>query len=279
MRLPDGRKLSYTDLGDPDGAPLLLFHGTPACSASFDAFDAPARSLGVRAIAPDRPGIRLSSFQRKRRITDWPADVTAFADALELERFGVLGWSGGGPYALACAALVPDRLTLCGVAAGVAPPEMPGAIEGLSESDERLTRMAARSPLAARLTLATMGFLAKRTPAKARDSFERELSPVDVETTRRYWPEEFTLFTEVFRHGARGVTRDYALVWKTWGFELGEVSAPVRIWHGADDVTVPLAQSEWIADRLRDATLEVVPAEGHFLLLNRAPKLLTALAQ
>lgn len=278
LELPDGRTLSYTDLGDPEGAPVLLFHGTPACSASFDAFDAPARRLRVRAIAPDRPGIRLSSYQRKRTILDWPADVTALADALGLERFAVLGWSGGGPYALACGARIPDRLTVCGLAAGVAPPEMPGMVDGLSESDRRLTRMAARSPLAARVTLATMGFLAKRSPAKAREAFEQELSPVDVEVTRRYWPGEFALFTEVFRRSARGVVRDYALVSRSWGFELDEVATPVRIWQGDADRSVPLEQSRWQAERLRTVTLDVLPGEGHFLLLDRAEELLGQLA-
>jgi pimeloyl-ACP methyl ester carboxylesterase len=278
IRLPSGRTLSYTDLGDPDGAPVLLFHGTPACSASFDAFDEPARSVGVRAIAPDRPGIRLSSFQRKRALADWPADVTALADELGIGRFSVLGWSGGGPYALACGALIPERLAVCGVAAGVAPPEMPGAIDGLSESDRRLTRMATRSPAAARLTLATMGFIAKRWPARARDALEQELAPVDVDVTRRYWPGEFTLFTEIFRHGARGVVRDYALVAKPWGFALEDVRTPVRIWHGDADRAVPLAQARWMAERLPTVTLDVLPGEGHFFLLDRAADMLSALA-
>jgi pimeloyl-ACP methyl ester carboxylesterase len=154
---------------------------------------------------------------------------------------------------------------------------MPDAIEGLSENDKRLTRMAARSPTAARLTLATMGFLAKRTPAKAREAFEQDLAPVDVEVTRRYWPDELTLFTEVFSRSARGVVRDYALVSKKWGFELDEVETPAHLWQGDADRTVPPDQSRWIADRLRTVTLDILPGAGHFFLLDRAGELLAAL--
>lgn len=277
VELPDGRDLSYTDLGDPDGAPVLLFHGTPACSASFDAVDGPAREAGVRTISPDRPGIRLSSYQRKRRIIDWPDDVAALAEALGLGRFAVAGWSGGGPYALVCGARLADRISACGLIAAIAPPEMPGAIDMLSESDQRLTRMALRSTPAARVTLRTMGVLAKRSPEKSRTSFEQELAEVDVEAVRRYWPGELTHFTEVFRRGARGVVQDYALSGRPWGFGLGEVTLPVRIWHGDADRTVPLAHGRWLADRLPGARLEIVPGAGHFSLADHAGEVLAAL--
>src|SRR5262249_11736586 len=137
QRLPDGRELGYAEWGDPDGAPVLYFHGTPASRLDPVCFpDAPA-AAGVRLLSLDRPGMGLSTFQRRRRIADWPADVSAFADALGLERFGVAGWSGGGPYVLACAWRLADRLTGAALAAGVGRLDQPGAVKGLSGMDRR----------------------------------------------------------------------------------------------------------------------------------------------
>jgi len=98
----DGRALVFREYGAPDGAPVLYFHGWPGSRLDFAANDAIAASAGVRVIAVDRPGMRGSDFQRSRRVLDWPADVASLADALGLDRFAVLGFSFGGPYARAC---------------------------------------------------------------------------------------------------------------------------------------------------------------------------------
>ena len=103
--LQDGRRLGYDEYGPPDGKPLFYFHGTPSSRKDWPALGNQGlpEKLGVRVIVADRPGMGLSDFQPERRIADWPADVVALADTLELERFSVLGYSGGGPYAVACA--------------------------------------------------------------------------------------------------------------------------------------------------------------------------------
>src|SRR3954452_21242937 len=105
------------DYGDPEGAPVFAFHGTPACGAGFAWADEPAAALGLRVIAPDRPGVGRSTPGALGTVADYPARVAALADALGWERFAVWGYSGGGPYAVACAALLPDRVTTAAVAA------------------------------------------------------------------------------------------------------------------------------------------------------------------
>lgn len=121
-RLPDGRTLGYAEFGCPNGRPLMWFHGFPMSRLDGWAADRIARRRGIRVIAPDRPGFGLSTFQPSRRIVDWPADVKALADHIGIKRFAVLGLSGGGPYAVACAYALPKQtMTACGVLIGGPP--------------------------------------------------------------------------------------------------------------------------------------------------------------
>ncbi len=124
LKLRDGRWLGYLDFGDPDGAPVILCHGTPGSRLDFLYDEEMLKDLHIRAIVPDRPGYGLSDFQRHRRLLDWPADVEQLADHLGLERFAVLGVSGGGPHAAACAYAIPHRLTRVGLISSAAPLEL-----------------------------------------------------------------------------------------------------------------------------------------------------------
>ena len=104
VNLPDGRDLAYEEYGDPAGFPVLSFHGGLSSHLDAAPAGAAAREAGIRLVAPDRPGMGLSTFQPGRTLLDWPEDVTALAHALGIERFAVMGWSAGGPYAAVCAA-------------------------------------------------------------------------------------------------------------------------------------------------------------------------------
>src|SRR5208282_1859736 len=127
--LADGRKLGYSEYGAQRGLPVLGFHGTPGSRFMFRLVHEPARRLGLRIIAPDRPGFGLSDYQENRTLSDWANDVSALADKLGLARFGVAGISGGGPYVAACAALLPERVTAAALISPVGPlhsPDGPG---------------------------------------------------------------------------------------------------------------------------------------------------------
>src|SRR5436190_10650714 len=130
IKLRDGRVLAYAEYGSPGGLPIIHCHGTPSSRVEGDLiFDAAiAAELGVRIIVPDRPGMGRSDFQPGRRIVDWPNDVLELAAALGLDRFAVLGESGGSPYAAACAALIPARVRALGLLGGVAPFDAPGVL-------------------------------------------------------------------------------------------------------------------------------------------------------
>ena len=134
IKLQDGRMLGYAEYGVPDGMPVFYFHGFPSSRLDWQFFDCedPVTELNARVIAADRPGFGLSDFQRGRRILGWPDDVAELADALQIDRFAVLGVSGGGPYAAACAFGIPGRLTWTGIVCGMGPSDAPGMVDGTS---------------------------------------------------------------------------------------------------------------------------------------------------
>ena len=146
VTLPDGRELAYEVYGDPAGDPVLSFHG--GLSSRLDAAPAhqAALDLGVRLISPDRPGIGRSTFQPGRRLLDWPADVAALTEALGIDRFAVMGWSCGGPYAAACGARMSDRVTAVGLLSSAVPFELVGTTKGLARDDRLLLFLVRSAP-------------------------------------------------------------------------------------------------------------------------------------
>src|SRR5258706_454018 len=118
IQLHDGRTLAYAEYGEPEGRALLYFHGGADSRLEARLLAEQARCAGIRLIGIDRPGMGRSHFKKGRRLLDWPDDVIELADHLGIERFAVIGVSGGGPYALACAYKIPNRLIACGIAAG-----------------------------------------------------------------------------------------------------------------------------------------------------------------
>ena len=167
VRVPGGRRLAYREYGLRAGAPLLYFPGTPSCAVEWLMWPpGSAEGRGFRVIAVDRPGLGGSGRQHGRRILDWPADVGALADVLGLGRFGVLGYSGGVPYALACAQLLPGRVTAAGLVACVGPDEIAGLVAGLDPAIAKIRRTSRTRPWLARATWAGVRMAARRYPQR-----------------------------------------------------------------------------------------------------------------
>lgn len=282
MRLPDGRRVAIASHGDPRGRPLFLFHGIPVGRLGHEFADAPAKERGVRVLCPDRPGIGLSDPKPGRTIGGYPDDVAAMAEALGLERFAVVGLSGGGPYALACGAKIPGRVTAVGVMAGVGPLDRPGAGEGMTGTDLRLLDLSLRRPLLARTMLAATAALAELVPSVMVERYADELGEPDGNFLREEARDlgaagVMGTMVEAFRQGSAGPAEEYRLCALPWGFDLGDVRVPVRLWQGEEDRMTPVHHAEDMASRLPHVALRLLPGTGHLSLTRHFGAVLDAL--
>jgi pimeloyl-ACP methyl ester carboxylesterase len=267
VELESGRRFGVERFGDPEGKPMLFFHGLPGSRLELRHEGPLFASHGLAVIATDRPGFGLSTRRRERTMLDWPEDVRLLADRWELERFAVVGYSGGGRYALACAAAMPERISTAAVIAGPAPPEMPGSRRNLAWLDRASLALAGPAPLAAAALWRPIRWLVLNRPQRFARLLGREVSHSDREYLADPAARGLLLesLAEGFRQGVGAVVDEYAIDARPWGFAPEEIRVPVRIWHGDDDQIVPLPHSPNIADRVPGARLEVVNGAGHFL--------------
>ncbi len=263
--LPDGRQLGYAEYGRPDGIPVVYFHGFPGSRLEARLLHASSVRAGVRIIAPDRPGCGLSTYQSRRTLLDWPADVAALADFLELSSFGVVGISGGGPYALACAMQLPERLTSVTLISSLGPLDRPGAAQGLSLADRVFLSLADRLPWLAQGILGLLSGidlegLLRQSVADLCQRDQAALADPQV------WQMLLDETREAFRQGPRGVVHEAAIYKRPWGFDPGEIQAPVLLWQGEDDHEVPPRVGRALAQALPDCQAHFIEGEGHISL-------------
>lgn len=255
LRLPDGRSLAYAEQGDPQGRPVLFCHGTPGSRLSITRSMADeAEALGLRLIAPDRPGYGFADPQPGRTLADWPRDAAALFDSLGIGRFGVLGYSLGSAYALACAAVLGDRVSsviLCGALA----PEGPSVPAVALARDNPAGLREMLSPLAGNPEALLEALFAQ---AAAADRAARAAPGVEDALRRDC--------AETLRQGIGAMIDDFTLAAGRWGFRPEDIAQPVRLWHGLDDASVPPAASEWLAARLPSGNLQLLPGRGHLCL-------------
>ena len=278
--MPDGRELAYEEYGDPQGAPILSFHGGLSSRLDAAPTQEAALALGVRVISPDRPGIGRSTFQPGRRLLDWPLDVVALTDALDIDQFAVMGWSCGGPYAAVCGAKMPGRVTAVGLLSSAVPLDLIGTTKGLSRDDRILLFLVHRAPWLASALLRIS--IADATEARLYREIRRTFSAVDRAALeeRGSVVDAVAFVKESMRQGTEGCLQDYRIFGNPWGFELGEVSGPVHIWEGSEDNTGPPEYRDLLLRHLPDAQLAIVPGEGHLSLLqHQAQTILSCLTR
>lgn len=276
IRLRDGRRLGVAEWGDPEGRPLLYFHGWPGARVEGKLGDEPARAKGVRLVAIDRPGMGLSDIQRRRTLVDWPDDVVQVATALGLDRFAVLGISGGGPYAAACAWKLSDRLTGAGIVSGLAPLDVPGVAAGMSRRNRMSLKLVGRLGVLRRSLMARVAVSARRRPELA---LERGVAPVDKRylsrpDVRRTLAESLS---EAFRSGSRGPAWEMRLYARPWGFRLEDIRTPVYLSHGEQDANAPLAMGRYLSTAIPECRARFHPGEGHLHFIDRLPEIFTAM--
>lgn len=269
LQLPDGRRLGFAEYGDPDGAPCFYFHGWPSSRLEARAAHARALSLGVRLIAPDRPGFGLSDFQPGRNIAGWTKDVLVLAGHLEWGTFGVVGVSGGGPYAIACAALIPERLESVVLVCSVGPCDAPGALDGMAPMTRWLLTFARTTPwLAQKSAAMCLRALWGKGHRVIPRQIEESLPPIDKTVLEN--PELRAALiagsTEALRCGMEGAAWDGLLLAGPWDFSLEAIRIPVRLWHGEKDIVVPVAMGRHLARLIPSCRAAFYPEDGHFSL-------------
>jgi pimeloyl-ACP methyl ester carboxylesterase len=284
--LPDHRHLGFDEYVPTDGRPLFYFHGTPSSRKDWLALGNAGlpEKLGVRVIVADRPGIGLSDFLPGRRIGDWPADVAALADALEIERFSVFGYSGGGPYVLVCAQKIPQRLVSVEIAAGEGPADQPGIYEGINPQALQFMTLAREKPWQSRMMWGMICTLTRYTPRllASKGGFFTGLPEADKAVALKQ-PELgqvlYAAMLESVRHGARGPQWDAALAVSSWDFPIDAISIPVHIWQGECDRNVSPAASRYLARTIPGCQATFFPGEGHIsLVVNYLEQILRVLS-
>lgn len=267
--LPGSGTTGYALLGDPAGRPVLSCHGGLTSRLDVVPAHAAARRAGVLLVSPDRPGVGLTAREPGRTVGGWPARASALADRLGIGRFSVLGWSMGGPYALACAALLGDRVTAVSVVAGGVPLGWPCAGGTFADRmDARLLVLAREWPGTAALVVAASRRLAL-DPAAWWEVARRTMPAADVAAVEGAGVAWYAGAVAEGLVDPAGVVDEYRAYDGPWGFRHEDVAQAVRLWQGAEDVVVPPSWSEAAAARLPRCELRMVPGAGHLVALGR----------
>ncbi len=264
--LKDGRRLSFADYGDSKGKPIFFFHGFPGSRFDGEHVGQVAAGMGIRLVAPERPGMGESDFQPRRQLLDWPADVEQLADFFGFATFGVLGYSGGGPYSLACAYRIPHRLSRVGVLAGVGPLTEPGALDGMNASNVLIFRLAKRAP---RLLSQIYRLNNRASGVKLMEVAMRRLPEVDqaVMRDRSVLQAMAKDYEEAFKNGRAGVVYEGGLYATDWGFKLADISVPVWLWQGEKDTNVPAQMGRYQASMIPTCHATFYPDDGHISIM------------
>jgi pimeloyl-ACP methyl ester carboxylesterase len=271
IRTGDGHLLDV-ELAGPKGGRSLIFHtGTPSAGSLFEAMIELGVERGLRHISYSRPGYGGSDRHPGRSVADCASDVQRLAEELEIEQFFTVGASGGGPHALACAALLPDRTLAAATLAGVAPFEAAGLdwLAGMGEEnlDEFAATLAGEEALLEYLEPAAAGLRG----ASAEDigaEMGDLLSPVDQAALSGAFAEYMARTTAMaLQNGPWGWLDDDLAFARPWGFEVAAIEVPVTVWQGGEDRFVPFAHGEWLAANIPGAHPRLLPREGHLSIV------------
>ena len=266
----DGRDLCVEMAGVPGGKPVLVHTGEPMSRLLYGGWIADAGKKGIRLIGYDRPGYGGSTTHPGYTVASAAADVRAIAEALGHDRIGIWGISGGGPYALACAALLPDLAVAAATVASLAPCGIEGFdfYAGMGESNAESFQLFFSDPQAARRDLReAREQILTATPEQLADQLSSLLSPADTGALTgdlARWTIETNKVA--LSAGDQGWWDDEAAHLTNWGFEFCDIQVPVKIWHGRQDRMVPAQHGQWLAANIPGAEADISDRDGHFTM-------------
>jgi pimeloyl-ACP methyl ester carboxylesterase len=270
--------LAVESSGKPDGAPVFLLHGTPGGRNGPRPRGIVLYRQGIHLISYDRPGYGGSDRQPDRCVADTADDVAAIADFLHIDRFGVVGRSGGAPHALACAALLGDRVYSAAALAGLAPSDAEGLdwSDGMTNSNVNAYRDAEDDEDSLVAELVGRARRVRSDPESLLGSLWPELVRHDRKVVaeialRRILAETYA---EALQESASGWIDDVLALRRPWGFKLSEITSPVLLWHGGDDVFSPASHTRWHAGQIDGSTLDEQSGAAHFSAVEVLPRIL-----
>jgi pimeloyl-ACP methyl ester carboxylesterase len=280
---PDGRTLTYLEVGDAAGALVVHNHGGPSSRLEGELFGEAATRHGLRVVCVDRPGMGGSSPHPGRTFADWAVDMTTVADALGHREFGVTGWSEGGPFALAAAAYIdPDRLrhvtNIAGGCYGAFGDNW--AADHLSKADAMGGTLALRFRPGFELMYASIGFGAKHFRGSFAKQLRASVNDYDRDVLAQPGVEDRMLdaFADCFALGSEGLVVDAELLYHGWAFDVTAIERPVHFWQGDGDTLVTPYINRTIADRMPNAVWHGVDGGGHFIAVGAADEILAVAA-
>jgi pimeloyl-ACP methyl ester carboxylesterase len=261
------RRLTVRRSGVPNGIPVFFLHGTPGSRLSARLNEASLCRLGVNLITYDRPGYGLSDPHHGRSVADAAEDVKTIANHLGIDTFAVIGRSGGGPHALACAALLPDRVTRVASLVGLAPFDAAGLdwMRGMAEMNQEHYRAARRGERHLAHVLYPHVVAIRSNPEHLMQRLEEHGQPEDVITLHDpAYRKEFVLSTaEAIERSLAGWAADSLAFTRPWGFDPGWIRTPTLLWHATQDVFSPVSHAYWLAEHISDSILKLDDASSH----------------
>jgi pimeloyl-ACP methyl ester carboxylesterase len=266
------RILTAAAFGPHDGSVVVWLHGTPGSRLFQPCDEKLIEHLGMRIVTFDRPGYGRSTRQPGRQVADVIEDLETVVEAFSLQRFAVAGFSGGGPHALAAAALMPDRVTRCAAVASAAPFDAPGLdfVAGMSEGNEEEFAAALRGADALAALLDPIAATIEDDPYAFMAAFHAELPTTDQQVLDR--PAVMQLLVdstaEGLRAGAAGWLDDDLAFVRPWGCDPAAIGVPVGVWQGTDDTLVPPAHGEWLIETIPGADGHMIDGAGHLGMLD-----------
>lgn len=269
--LDDGRTLGYASFGDPMGFPVMYFHGGQESRLSAIFMDSTAITLGIWILAPDRPGIGLSTFQEGRNFSDWYSDIASLATRLNIEKYSIFGLSGGAPHVLSCLLKNSMQISKAAIVSGATPYDYKGSTRGMWlpvklihwfaswQGDKMLRKIIQKDYEGLR-----------NTPDKRVKQFQEHLPEPDQKLLREH-PEYAYEFIqgslESYRQGIEGVVQEWRLYVADWEMEFSNIHIPVTLWYGTDDKMAPKYRGLFYERALPNSTLHLLEDEGHFSLV------------
>lgn len=244
-----GRSVTFDEYGDPEGKPVVFFHGTPGSRLLAGLFKDAARRAGLRLLAPDRPGYGQSAPWSERSLTDAGDIVGGLLDVCETDDARIVAFSGGGPHALAAAVTHPKRVCEVHAISGATP----HTVGEPAATQRRLAMLARRTPRLLRCLFRAQAWFADRSPALVVSQFTTDPTNVSDADTQLVARD----FVEAVGKGASGAVAESQLLAEPWGFDLTKIDVPIQLWHGEHDMNVPVGGVRELCASLPDPELTV----------------------